>query len=130
MSEKFKGPALPVRFILSFALGAATAGGCLAGFAAMMVRQGLSQEAARPLATAAVCIGSLLAGWLFALWQGSRCLVCGAGQGSLFAAALLLAQSAAGAALDMERLLGLGLVALAGALGGLIQAFAPKRKHR
>lgn len=128
MSEKLKAPALPVQFALSFAVGLAAAGGGLAGAASLMVKHGLSQAAARPLAMAAACVGSLLAGWLFARWQGRRGLVCGAGQGSCFALVLLLAQGVAGTSPGAEHFLILGAALLAGALGGLIQALAPKKK--
>lgn len=64
MSEQKKfsvGPAL-----LAFGIGGAFAGGCMAGLAYLMARQGLSQAAAWPMASAAVCAGSLLSGWLAA----------------------------------------------------------------
>ena len=70
MSEQKKfsvGPAL-----LAFGIGGAFAGGCMAGLAYLMARQGLSQAAAWPMASAAVCAGSLLSGWLAAFFQRSR----------------------------------------------------------
>ena len=82
MSEQKKfsvGPAL-----LAFVIGGAFAGGCMAGLAYLMARQGLSQAAAWPMASAAVCAGSLLSGWLAAFFQRSRGLFCGAIQGILF----------------------------------------------
>ena len=39
----------------------------LAGFGWLMVKQGLTQEAAAPLATAAVCLGCFLSGLLMAI---------------------------------------------------------------
>lgn len=71
MSEQKKfsvGPAL-----LAFGIGGAFAGGCMAGLAYLMARQGLSQAAAWPMASAAVCAGSLLSGWaggIFPAQQG------------------------------------------------------------
>ena len=56
----------------------------LTGFGWLMVKQGLTQEAAAPLATAAVCLGSFLSGLLMAILQKGKGLVWGAAEGALF----------------------------------------------
>ena len=50
--------------LLAFGIGGAFAGACMAGLAYLMARHGLSQAAAWPMASAAVCAGSLFSGWL------------------------------------------------------------------
>ena len=73
------------RALVSFGAGCCVTGACMAGLAALMAQQGLSQDAAWPMATCAVSAGSLFSGWLMAFWQKSRGLLCGVVQGALFA---------------------------------------------
>lgn len=118
------------RFFCSFGVGAAAAALALCGAATLMAGHGLPSAAAWPLATAAVCCGSLFSGWLFALLQKQRGLLCGAGQGAAFASFLLLTQRAADAVPGTKQYLSLALIVLAGAAGGLVHAFSPhRRKH-
>ena len=56
------------RALVSFGAGCCVTGACMAGLAALMAQQGLSQDAAWPMATCAVSAGSLFSGWLMALW--------------------------------------------------------------
>ena len=65
------------RALVSFGAGCCVTGACMAGLAALMAQQGLSQDAAWPMATCAVSAGSLFSGWLMAFWQKSRGLLCG-----------------------------------------------------
>ena len=55
MSDTKKFPAIGLLVVLG--VGSAAAAVSLAGFGWLMVKQGLTQEAAAPLATAAVCLG-------------------------------------------------------------------------
>ena len=77
------------RALVSFGAGCCVTGACMAGLAALMAQQGLSQDAAWPMATCAVSAGSLFSGWLMAFWQKSRGLFCGVVQGALFVFLLL-----------------------------------------
>lgn len=113
----------------AFALGAVATGMWMAGAASLMVRRGLSQGAAWPLATAAVCAGALLSGWLFAFLQKKRGIVCGAVQGGLFAGVLLLASLADGAPSEWQ----LVRVVLAfgfGCGGGFLGMLCAERRRR
>ncbi len=60
--------------LLAFGIGGAFAGACMAGLAYLMVRHGLSQAAAWPMASAAVCAAacSAVAGCIFSAqpWAG------------------------------------------------------------
>ena len=82
MSDTKKFPAIGL--LVVFGVGSAAAAVSLAGFGWLMVKQGLTQEAAAPLATAAVCLGSFLSGLLMAILQKGKGLVWGAAEGVLF----------------------------------------------
>lgn len=129
MAEKSKNTALAARFACSLAVGAAAAALCLCGMATLMAGHGLSRALAWPLATGAVCAGSFAGGALHALLQKSRGLACGAALGGVFAVLMLAAQCAAGSAPDAKQWLSLVFILLAGAAGGALPAFAPRR-HR
>ena len=81
MSDAKKFPA--VGLLTVFGLGSAAAAGCLTGSGWLMVQQGLTQDAAASLATAAVCLGSFLSGLLMSLLQKGKGLVWGAAEGAL-----------------------------------------------
>ena len=120
MSEQKKfsvGPAL-----LAFGIGGAFAGSCMA-------RQGLSQAAAWPMASAAVCAGSLLSGWLAAFFQRSRGLLCGAIQGILFVLLLTIFGLWAGFSPTEMQLLRFALVFLFGCMGGIFGMLRTERRH-
>ena len=89
MSDTKKFPAIGLLAV--FGVGSAAAAVSLAGFSWLMVKQGLTQEAAAPLATAAVCLGSFLSGLLMTILQKGKGLVWGAAEGALFAGLLFLA---------------------------------------
>lgn len=131
MSQKANmlAPAYLGRFFGIFGVGVAAAALNLCGMATLMAGHGLSRALAWPLATAAVCAAAAFSGALFAFIQKRRGLVCGAAQGAMLALFLLLAQLAADSSPDSKQALGLGLIVLAGAAGGLAQTFLP-RKHR
>ena len=60
------------RALVSFGAGCCVTGACMAGLAALMAQQGLSQDAAWPMATCAVSAGSLFSGWLFLCSSGEQ----------------------------------------------------------
>ena len=130
MSGKASVPAGPGLFLGAAAFGLAVSGGCLAGMAALMESRGLVQGAAWPLSTLAVCMGSLLGGWLAALLQKSRRLLYGAAEGAALAAVLAVLQMAGGSLPAGEQLLRLLLVVLAGACGGLLGLMAAGGRGR
>lgn len=65
------------RALVSFGAGCCVTGACMAGLAALMAQQGLSQDAAWPMATCAVSAGSLFSGWLMA--SGRKAAGCSVG---------------------------------------------------
>ena len=69
--------AIPIHLLAALGFGAACAAGSGAGLAWLMASRGMGPGAAWPFATAAVCLGSLLGGWLLALLQKNRGLVWG-----------------------------------------------------
>ena len=111
------------------AIGGAFAGACMAGLAYLMARHGLSQAAAWPMASAAVCAGSLLSGWLAAFFQRSRGLVCGAIQGAMFVLLLTGFGLYAGFAPAEMQFVRFALVFLFGCLGGIFGMLRTERRH-
>lgn len=128
MSEQKRvsiGPA-----VLAFGIGGAFSGVCMAGLAWLMVKQGLSQDAAWPMASVAVCAGSLLSGWISAFFQRSRGLLCGAVQGVLFVLLLVLFGVCAGIPPTEMQWVRFALVVLFGCLGGIFGLLrTERRKH-
>ena len=94
-----------------------------------MARHGLSQAAAWPMASAAVCAGSLFSGWLAAFFQRSRGLVCGAIQGAMFVLLLTGFGLYAGFAPAEMQLVRFALVFLFGCLGGIFGMLHTERRH-
>lgn len=115
--------------LLAFGIGGAFAGACMAGLAYLMARHGLSQAAVWPMASAAVCAGSLLSGWLAAFFQRSRGLVCGAIQGAMFVLLLTGFGLYAGFAPAEMQLVRFALVFLFGCLGGIFGMLRTERRH-
>ena len=109
-------PAGPV--LASFLVGLLITGLSLAGAAAWMEHQGISNAAAWPLSTAAVCLGSFAGGWLAAFLQKSRGLICGAVEGWLIIGLLLALLFGYGGTLNEMQGLRCALVLCAGCLGG------------
>lgn len=130
MSAKRIWRSAPVSVLAAFALGAAGSAGCGAALAALMASRGMSPAAAWPFATAAVCVGSLLGGWMLALLQKSRGLLWGAGVGLAYALALLGFQAAGGGIPDGAQLARLALVVLSGAAGGSAGGSRAGKKRR
>lgn len=130
MSAKHGAPAGLGCFIGAFGFGAAACAGCMAALAYLMASQGLSQTMVWPFATAAASAGSMLSGWLTAWWQKNRGLVCGAIQGLLFTAALLVLQLWNGNVPEGMQLVRLGLVFLFGCIGGFLGVLNADRKRR
>ena len=115
--------------LLAFGIGGAFAGVCMAGLAYLMAKHGLSRSAAWPMASAAVCAGSLLSGWLTAVFQRSRGLLCGAMQGTLFILLLLGFGLYAGFAPAEQQVLRFALVFLFGCMGGVFGMLRTERRH-
>ena len=128
MSDTKKFPA--VSLLAVFGLGIAAAAGCLAGFGWLMVKQGLTQEAAAPLATAAVCLGSFLSGLLMALFQKGKGLVWGAVEGALFTGMLFLLGTLYQSEWETMQFVRAGLVLLTGVLGGVLGMLRAERRRR
>lgn len=120
----------PLHALAAFWLGAAAAGACGAALAALMAARGLSPALAGPLATAAVCAGSLFGGWVLARLQKQYGLLWGAGLGAAYALALLGVQLARGIVPDAMQFVRLGLVLLSAAAGGFLAGRrTPRRRH-
>ena len=124
---------LSVLFHLLVALGAALAGtaACGAALASLMVSQGLGPPAAWPFATAAVCAGSLLGGWVLGLLQKSRGLLWGGLLGLLYGPVLLCIRLISVSAPGLGLLLRLLLLLFFGGAGGYagILCAAPRRRR-
>lgn len=121
---------IPVHVVAAFAVGCAAAAGCGAASASLMVARGLGLSAAGPLATGAICAGSLVGGWVLALLQKSRGLLWGGMLGTVYALALLGIQLAQDTTPDPVQLVRLGLMILAGAVGGYAGTLRNgKRRH-
>ena len=106
--------------LIAAALGAFITALALAGMAQWMVYQGWSASMSAPLASIAVCIGSLCSGMCAAVLKKERGLLNGAVQGALFAVALLLAATLDGNAVESEHLIRCTAALLCGAVGGLL----------
>lgn len=128
MSVTKKFPA--VGMLAAFGLGGAAAAGCLVGFGWLMVQQGLTQDAAGPLATAAVCLGSFLSGLVLAAFQREKGLLWGAAEGGLFAGVLFLLGTLYQSEWGSAQFLRVGLVLMAGMLGGILGMLRTERRRR
>ena len=121
---------IPVHVVAAFAVGCAAAAGCGAASASLMVARGLGLSAAGSLATGSICAGSLVGGWVLALLQKSRGLLWGGMLGTVYALALLGIQLAQDTTPDPVQLVRLGLMILAGAVGGYAGTLRNgKRRH-
>ncbi len=127
MSDTKKFPAIGLLVVLG--VGSAAAAVSLAGFGWLMVKQGLTQEAAAPLATAAVCLGSFL-GLLMAILQKGKGLVWGAAEGALFAGLLFILGTLYQSEWETMQFVRAGLVLLMGVLGGILGMLRAERKRR
>ena len=140
MSDTKKFPAIGL--LVVFGVGSAAAAVSLAGFGWLnpmskdigfgwlMVKQGLTQEAAAPLATAAVCLGSFLSGLLMAILQKGKGLVWGAAEGVLFAGLLFILGTLYQSEWETIQFVRAGLVLLMGVLGGILGMLRTERKRR
>ena len=118
------------RALVSFGAGCCVTGACMAGLAALMAQQGLSQDVAWPMATCAVSAGSLFSGWLMAFWQKSRGLLCGVVQGALFVFLLLCFGLLSGSPLQEMQLVRFEVTLLFGCIGGVLGMLRSERKRR
>ena len=122
MSDTKKFPAIGLLVVLG--VGSAAAAVSLAGFGWLMVKQGLTQEAAAPLATAAV------SGVLMAILQKGKGLVWGAAEGALFAGLLFILGTLYQSEWETMQFVRAGLVLLIGVLGGILGMLRAERKRR
>ena len=90
----------------------------------------LTQEAAAPLATAAVCLGSFLSGLLMAILQKGKGLVWGAAEGALFTGLLFILGTLYQSEWETMQFVRAGLVLLMGVLGGVLGMLRAERKRR
>ena len=125
MSDTKKFPAIGL--LVVFGVGNAAAAVSLAGFGWLMVKQGLTQEAAAPLATATICLGSVL---LMAILQKGKGLVWGAAEGVLFAGLLFILGTLYQSEWETMQFVRAGLVLLMGVLGGILGMLRAERKQR
>jgi putative membrane protein (TIGR04086 family) len=120
------------RFTVSFVVGAIITAGALAACAQGIVLRGSSQSLIVLFATAAVCLGGLLAGFCMARLQKSGGLLCGILQGGLFCVVLLLTTFIKGGTLDFVqglRFLAILLCSVLGGALGVARAAKARRKH-
>ena len=128
MSDTKKVPA--VSMLIVFGLGGAAAAGYLAVSGWLMVKQGMTQEAAGPLATTAVCLGSFLSGLLMAAFQKEKGLLWGVAEGALFAGMLFLLGTLYQSEWETAQFIRAGLVLLTGIVGGVLGMLcAERRRH-
>ena len=92
--------------------------------------QQTTQDAAAPLATAAVCLGSFLSGLLMAILQKGKGLVWGAAEGALFAGLLFILGTLYQSEWETMQFVRAGLVLLMGVLGGILGMLRAERKRR
>ncbi|MGN0662539.1 MAG: TIGR04086 family membrane protein [Faecalibacterium sp.] len=130
MAERMRVPAGPGRFLLAFGMGLGVCAASLAALAWLMAERSLSTSLSGPMATAAVCLGCLSAGWLASFWQKHRGLLCGAAQGVLFSGALAAVSILQGVAPDGAQLLRMGLAVLAGCAGGILGMLCAEGRRR
>lgn len=95
-----------------------------------MVQQGLTQDTAAPLATAAVCLGSFLSGLLMSLLQKGKGLVWGAAEGALFVGLLFLLGTLYQSEWGTMQFVRAGLVLLMGVLGGIFGMLRAEHRRR
>ena len=124
MSDTKKFPAIGL--LVVFGVGSAAAAVSLTGFGWLMVKQGLTQEAAAP----AVCLGSFLSGLLMAILQKGKGLVWGAAEGALFAGLLFILGTLYQSEWETMQFVRAGLVLLMGVLGGILGMLRAERKRR
>lgn len=127
MSDTKKFPATSL--LLASGIGSVAVIGSLAGFAWLMVKQGMTQEAAAPFATAAVCFGSCLSGMLLTALQKEKALLCGAAEGVFFAGLLFLLGTLNQSEWEAGRFIRAGLVLLMGVLGGILGMMLTERRR-
>ena len=122
MSDTKKFPAIGL--LVVFGVGSAAAAVSLTGFGWLMVKQGLTQESAAPLA------GSFLSGLLMAILQKGKGLVWGAAEGALFAGLLFILGTLYQSEWETMQFVRAGLVLLMGVLGGILGMLRAERKRR
>lgn len=130
MSAKKIGSGISGAPLIAAGIGAVITALALAGMAQWMIHQGWSASAAAPLASIAVCCGSLCSGVCVAVLKKERGLLNGAVQGILFAGALLLAALLDGGFVENSHLIRCAMVLLCGAVGGLVGMSLCERKRR
>lgn len=110
-------------------LGAVATVLSLFGMAQWMVYQGWSASVAAPLASTAICIGSLCSGMCAAFCKKEKGLLNGAVQGLLFAGVLLLTLLGYDSSMETLLLIRCAAAVLCGAIGGLLGMNLRDHKH-
>jgi putative membrane protein (TIGR04086 family) len=142
MSDTKKFPAIGL--LVVFGVGSSAAAVSLAGFGWLMVKQGLTQEAAAPIyldsigtVFVAAVLGpfygmlpNLLSGLLMAILQKGKGLVWGAAEGALFAGLLFILGTLYQSEWETMQFVRAGLVLLMGVLGGILGMLRAERKRR
>ena len=127
MSDTKKFPIISL--LLASGFGSAAAIGFLAGFAWLMVKQGMTQDAAAPFVTVAVCLGSCLAGTLLTALQKEKALLCGSAEGTFFAGILFVLGILNQSEWEAGQFVRAGLVLLMGILGGILGMMLTERRR-
>ena len=119
------------RALVSFGAGCCVTGACMAGLAALMAQQGLSQDAAWPMATCAVSAGEpvqrLADGFLAEKAAGCSVRWC-RGLYSFFCCFASVCLS--GSPLPEMQLVRFGVTLLFGCIGGVLGMLRSERKRR
>ena len=129
MSVFKKAPAGVLQTVLFGGIGLALTGLCLAGMAQLMALQGYSGAAAAPLATAAVCIGSLCSAVAAAFCMRERGLIHGLLQGVFLAVALAALALLSGTEMGTLQLVRMAAAVLCGGVGGVVGMAGRERRH-
>lgn len=129
MSESRCFPAELLSFALFGALGVAVTAAALAGFAHLMVGHGCSGSVVPVLATAAVCMGSLLCALAAAFRKKVRGLLTGLLQSTFLAVPLALSAVWNGTAAAPAEVCRILAVLLCGCIGGLFGVTLRSRRH-
>ena len=129
MSEHRNFPAEIFSFVMFGLFGLAATAACLAGAAQWMTVQGQSGAAVVPLATAAVCIGSLISALAAAFWKRQHGLITGLMQGALLAGILSTAAMLNGTSAEPLLLVRVLAALLCGGIGGLAGVALRERRH-
>lgn len=129
MSESRGFPAELLSFLFFGVLGVAVTAATLAGFAQLMAGQGCSGSIVPTLATAAVCMGSLLCALAAAFRKKARGLLTGLLQSTFLAVPLVLSAVWNGTVTEPAVMCRILAVLLCGCIGGVLGVTLRSRRH-